>query len=147
MQTSKKGIDFIIKEEGLMLSSYLCPAGVLTIGVGHTGKDVKKGMHITKEKALELLKQDLQKFENAVNKYAITNLKQNEFDALVSFSFNVGTQAFKNSTLLKRINNNKDTESIKREFYKWKYGGGKVLPVLIARRKREYLLFKEGKYE
>lgn len=147
MKISKKGIDFIIKEEGLVLSSYLCPAGVLTIGVGHTGKDVKKGMTITKEKALELLKQDLQKFENAVNKYVMTDLKQHEFDALVSFSFNVGTQAFKNSTLLKRINNNEDTESIKREFYKWKYGGGKVLPVLVARRKREYLLFKEGIYE
>lgn len=147
MQTSKKGIEFIVKEEGLVLSSYLCPAGVLTIGVGHTGKDVKKGMTITKEKALELLENDLQKFENAVNKYVITDLKQHEFDALVSFAFNVGTQAFKNSTLLKRINNNEDTESIKREFYKWKYGGGKVLPVLVARRKREYLLFKEGIYE
>lgn len=146
MQISKNGIEFIIKEEGERLTAYRCPAGVWTIGVGHTGA-VTPGMTITKEQSRNLLKLDLLKFENAVNRYTKRDLKQHEFDALVSFSFNVGTQAFKESTLLKKINNNENLDSIKKEFYKWRFGGGKVLPVLIARRKREFDLFKEGNYE
>ena len=72
MQTSDKGIEFLIKEEGgIRLKAYKCQAGILTIGVGHTGKDVKEGMEITEEKAIELLKLDLRRFEDVVNKISM----------------------------------------------------------------------------
>ena len=142
MHISDKGIHFIIKEEGLRLKAYRCQAGVWTIGVGHTA-GVKKSDTITKEQAYELLKRDLKAFEDILNKNIQVQLKQHEFDALMSFVFNIGAGAFKKSTLLKKLNNNED---ITGEFEKWKYGGGRVLPILVARRKRELILFKEGKY-
>ena len=104
MKISEKGINFIINEEGEKLKAYICPAGVLTIGVGHTGKDVVPGMIITKEHSRELLKNDLKHFENAVEAYVKISLKQHEYDSLISFAFNVGAEAFKKSTLLKKIN-------------------------------------------
>ena len=104
MKISEKGLEFIIKEEGEVLTTYTCPAGVWTIGVGHTGKDVKAGMKITKEQSREFLKNDLIRFENSVNRSVKVNLPQNQFDALVSFAFNVGTGAFETSTLLNKIN-------------------------------------------
>lgn len=143
MHISDKGIHFIIKEEGLRLKAYRCQAGVWTIGVGHTA-GVKQGDTITQERAYELLKRDLKGFEDVLNENIQAQLKQHEFDSLMSFIFNVGAGAFKKSTLLKKLNNKED---ITEEFKKWKYGGGRVLPVLIARRKRELILFKEGKYE
>ena len=142
MHISDKGIEFIIREEGERLTAYKCPAGVWTVGVGHTA-GVKQGDTITKEQAHELLKCDLKGFEDVLNKNIQVQLKQHEFDALMSFIFNIGAGAFKKSTLLKKLNNNED---ITGEFEKWKYGGGRVLPVLVARRKRELILFKEGKY-
>lgn len=146
MHVSTDGIEFIIREEGEKLTAYKCPAGVWTIGVGHTG-NVKPNMKITKEQSRELLKSDLLKFENAVNESVKRELSQNEFDALVSFAFNVGSHAFKNSTLLRKINSNDTLESIEKEFNRWRFGGGRVLPVLVSRRKREFELFKGGKYE
>lgn len=143
MHISEKGIQFIIKEEGLRLKAYRCQAGVWTIGVGHTA-GVKQGDTITQERAYELLKRDLKGFEDVLNENIQAQLKQHEFDSLMSFIFNVGAGAFKKSTLLKKLNNKED---ITEEFKKWKYGGGRVLPVLVARRKRELILFKEGKYE
>ena len=91
MKTSDNGINLIKEFEGCMLTAYRCPAGVLTIGYGHTGSDVKAGMKITKEKATELLKKDLIKFEKHVMKYDnVYHFNQNQFDALVSFAFNIG---------------------------------------------------------
>lgn len=145
MQTSTKGIEFIVKEEGFRLSSYLCAAGIWTIGIGHTG-NVKSGMKITKEYAYELLIHDLKRFENVVNENTKAQLKQHEFDALVSLTFNIGCNAFKNSTLLKKINTKADSEEIEQQFLRWKYGGGKILPGLLARRKREFKMFVEGDY-
>ena len=147
MHISEKGIEFIIREEGERLTAYKCPAGVWTIGVGHTGKDVKKGMVITKEQSRELLKQDLKRFEMCVDTNINHILKQHEFDALVSFAFNVGCEAFRLSTLRKKINSYAPATEIAAEFRKWRKGGGKVLPVLVARREREIKLFQEGKYE
>lgn len=147
MKISEKGIEFIIKEEGERLTAYKCPAGVLTIGVGHTGKDVKEGMKITKEQSREFLKQDLKRFETCINANVSRKLKQQEFDALVSFAFNVGCEAFRLSTLRKKINSYAPATEIAAEFRKWRKGGGKVLPVLIARREREIKLFVEGKYD
>lgn len=144
MKISEKGIEFIKKEEGEVLHSYKCQAGVWTIGVGHTGKDVKPGMVITKEQSSELLKQDLKRFEDAVNKSIKVDITQPQFDALVSLAFNIGTNAFSNSTLVKKINANAPLKEIEAEFRKWRRGGGKVLPVLVARREREIKLYKEA---
>lgn len=145
MKLSEKGIEFLIKEEGEVLIAYLCPAGVLTIGIGHTGKDVKPGMKISKEQSRELLKSDLIRFENSVNRSVKVNLAQNQFDALVSFAFNVGTGAFETSTLLKKINVSASIGEIEEQFRRWNRGGGKILPVLKARREREIKLYK-GEY-
>ena len=143
MKTSDKGIKFIINEEGgIRLKAYRCQAGVWTIGVGHTGKDVKEGMEITKEKAIELLKSDLRRFENTVNKSIKVTLKQHEFDALVSLAFNIGTNAFSKSTLVKKINAGANIKEIEIEWKKWRKGGGKVLPVLVRRREREVKMYK-----
>lgn len=147
MKISEKGIEFLIKEEGEVLRAYKCPAGVLTIGVGHTGKDVKEGMTITKQQSRELLKADLRRFETCVDTNVSRILKQHEFDALVSFAFNVGCEAFRLSTLRKKINSYAPATEIAAEFRKWRKGGGKVLPVLVARREREIKLFQEGKYD
>lgn len=143
MNISNKGIEFLIKEEGgIKLKAYKCQAGVLTIGVGHTGKDVKEEMEITKEKAIELLKSDLRRFEEAVNKSIKITLKQHEFDALISLAFNIGASAFTKSTLVKKINTGADITNIEEAWKMWRKGGGKVLPVLVARRGREIKLYR-----
>lgn len=142
MKISEKGIDFIINEEGERLEAYICPAGILTIGVGHTGKDVIPGMIITKERSRELLRNDLKHFEDTVRTFVEVPLKQYEYDSLVSFAFNIGAEAFRKSTLLKKINSLAPIIEIEIEFRKWIRGGGKVLPVLQRRREREIRFFK-----
>lgn len=91
MKTSQKGKDLIVYFEGVRLNSYYCPAGVLTIGIGHTGPDVFEGQVITREQAFEMLEKDLIIYENAVNNLSLPfTLNQNQFDALVSFAYNCG---------------------------------------------------------
>ena len=140
MKISEKGINFIIKEEGEVLTSYRCAAGVWTIGVGHTGKDVAPKMKITQEKSRELLRADLSTFERAVNTYIKVKLEQCQFDALVSLAFNIGTGNFSRSTLVKKINSSAPTEEIEIEFRRWRYAAKK--PILLERRKREVRLYK-----
>lgn len=143
MQTSDKGIEFLIKEEGgIRLKAYKCQAGILTIGVGHTGKDVKEGMEITEEKAIELLKLDLRRFEDVVNKNINVTLKQHEFDALISLAFNIGCTAFSNSTVVKKINTGAKMCEVEEAWKMWRKGGGKVLPILVRRREREVKMYK-----
>lgn len=143
MKTSDKGIKFIINEEGgIRLKAYKCQAGILTIGVGHTGKDVKEGMEITEEKAIDLLKLDLRRFEDTVNKSINVTLKQHEFDALISLAFNIGASAFSKSTLVKRINAGSDMKDVEEAWKMWRKGGGKVLPILVRRREREVKMYK-----
>lgn len=143
MKISDKGIEFLIKEEGEVLTAYKCQVGVWTIGVGHTGKDVVPGMEISKEKSRELLKLDLRRFENIVNKSINGTLKQHEFDALVSLAFNIGVSAFSKSTLVKRINAGADIKDIEVAWKMWRMGGGKVLPILVRRREKEIKMYKE----
>lgn len=145
MRTSKAGIDFITCEEGVVLKTYKCQAGVPTIGVGHTGPDVKDGMVITKERAMEMLSADLQRFETCVGA-TVPTPTQCQFDALVSFAFNVGCAAFKSSTLVQLLRDGKISEAAE-QFARWNKGGGKVLPVLVGRRAREKRLFLEGRYK
>lgn len=140
---SQNGIKLIKKYEGLRLNAYKDPAGILTIGYGHT-KTVKPGMTINDEMAGLLLKIDLMDAENAVRYLVDIELSQNQFDALVSFVFNVGRRNFERSTLLKRLNENKILEAGE-EFMKWtkarQPGGLKELPGLVKRRAEEKALF------
>lgn len=142
MKISEKGIEFIIREEGEVLTSYRCQAGVWTIGVGHTGEDVTPGMRISKEKSRKFLKDDLKRFEDVVNKSIKYPIEQHQFDALVSLAFNIGVNAFANSTVVKRINVGADMKDVEEAWKMWRKGGGKVLPVLVARRGREINLYR-----
>jgi lysozyme len=139
MRTSRKGIEFIKAHEGLRLDAYLCPAGVPTIGYGHT-YNVKIGDRITAEQAEMLLIGDLIVAETEVNRYGL-HLTQNQFDALVSFVFNVGAGNFRNSTLLKRLKANPNDPDIANQFKRWVYSDGKVLPGLVRRRNEEAKLY------
>lgn len=141
MKTSDKGINLIKAYEGLVLTAYKCPADIWTIGYGHT-KDVKPGQIITALQADEFLKQDLQMFEKAVNDHNL-NINQNQFDALVSFTYNVGPGNLQKSTLLKKAKQNANDPTIAIEFAKWNKGGGRILPGLVKRRESESKLYFE----
>ena len=139
MNTSPKGISLIKEFEGLRLKAYKCPGGVWTIGYGHTA-GVKPGIVITKAQAEEYLKADLIAFEMYLNGLGLA-LNQNQFDALVSFIYNVGTGNFSNSTLLRKVRANPQDNSIMDEFLRWVYSKGRVLPGLQRRRLREMKLY------
>jgi lysozyme len=138
-KTNKAGIDLIKRFEGLRLRSYLCPAGVWTIGYGHT-KTAKPVMKITEEQAEELLHQDLIGFENAVNAMVKPKLTDNQFAALVSFAYNVGNANLRKSSVLRLINEGRLAEGAA-ALRRWNKAGGKVLPGLIRRREAEIELF------
>ena len=140
MDISQKGIDLIKRFEGCRLTVYKCPANNWTIGYGHTGADVKQGLIITQEQAEKLLKSDLTVHCNNVSKLVKVPLNQNQFDALVSFEYNVGYGNFSRSTLLALLNQKKYKETSE-EFKKWKCAGGKVLTGLVKRREAEKELF------
>ena len=140
MQTSEKGLDLIRKYEGLQLAAYVCPGGKLTIGYGHTGADVTTGKKIDAEEANALLRKDVQRFEKSVNELVMVPISQGMFDALISFSFNLGAGSLKSSTLLKKLNAD-DREGAADEFLKWNKAKGKVLAGLTARRESERELF------
>lgn len=139
MKTSDKGIGLIKRFEGLRLKAYLCPAGKPTIGYGHT-KGVKLGDVITEEEAEQLLLEDLIVVENEINKHNL-DINQNQFDALVSFVYNVGVGNFRTSTLLKKIKANPNDKTIANEFKRWVYSNGKRLPGLVKRREEEAKLY------
>ena len=144
--TSKNGKDIIKKYEGFRAAAYVCPAGVVTIGYGTTkinGKPVSENMKITTAEANVLLDEDLFIFEKHVNDLVKVDLTQNQFDALVSFVYNVGPGAFKKSTLLKKLNL-EDYEGAANEFPRWNKANKKVLPGLTRRRATEKELFENG---
>ena len=145
MRTSTAGLDLIKSFEGLELMPYKCPAGVWTVGWGHTGPDVKPGKAITEERAEALLRKDLEKFETAVSLNITVPLNQQQFDALVSFTYNCGAGALAESTLRKRLNKGEDPNKVaKEELPKWVKANGKTLPGLVSRRKKEVELFTSG---
>lgn len=146
MKTSKKGIELIKRYESLKLEPYLCPAGVPTIGYGNTyyedGTKVKiTDKPITKDRAESLFYITLFGFEIAVNKYVLSDINQNQYDALVSFAYNVGIGNFKASTLLKRVNSNPNDIDIAYQFSRWNKSNKKVLKGLTRRRKEESELY------
>jgi len=147
MNASPQGVQLVKHFEGLFLKAYKCPAGVWTIGYGHTGLKhqdgtVKASRKITAAEAEALLLHDLNVFAPSVEKLVKVPLAQHEFDALVSFHFNTG--ALGKSTLLKKLNQ-MDKGGAALEFLKWTRGGGKVLPGLVRRRKAEQYLFNTGR--
>lgn len=139
MKASEKAYSLVRQFEGLRLTAYRCPAGVWTVGYGHTS-GVLSGMIITKEQAEEFLRQDIEAVENIVNAEC-RNLRQCQFDALVSFVFNVGCGNFWKSTLLKKVKANPDDNSIMDEFLRWVYAKGVALSGLQKRRLAEMRLF------
>lgn len=136
---SNRGLNLIKRLEGLELTAYKCSAGVPTIGYGHT-KGVKMGDTCTEEQAEEWLKQDVKWAETAVNRQNL-RISQNQFDALVSFVFNMGEPEFLRSTLLRKIKANPDDPTIADEFARWKYAGGVVVTGLVNRRTAESNLY------
>ena len=140
MTTSEKGLDLIKQFEGLRLKAYKCPAGVWTIGYGHTGKDVVSGMTISETRANALLKQDVRAGEIYLNSLGI-NFEQKQFDALSSWIFNLGVGNFSKSTLRKKIVAKADDKAITDEMVKWVNSGGKPLLGLKKRRVAEANMF------
>lgn len=143
-ETSNKGIQFLIKEEGLVKRPYLDQVGVPTIGVGSTywedGTKVKMtDAPITTERAIQLFRNTLKGYELAVYSSTRDDINHNQFDALTSFTYNVGTNGFKTSELVKKVNQDKEDPKIRQAFEAWKNAGGK--PILLARRKREAALY------
>lgn len=139
MKISNKGIELIKKHEGFRSKAYRCSANVLTIGFGHT-LNVKSTDVINKEQAEYFLRQDVKSAESDVNREKL-NLTQNQFDALVSFVFNLGVGNLKKSTLLRKVKANPNDPTIRGEFERWIYAGGKVLSGLVKRRKEEADLY------
>jgi len=142
MKISPDGIAAIYRREcpapGFepVLTAYDDGSGNLTIGCGHSGPDVKAGMTITRAEADALFLKDIAPCEEAVNTNVTVGLSQHEFDALCSFSFNVGTGAFQRSTLLKKLNAG-NYEAVTKELERWNQSNGKVNAGLVNRRKSE----------
>jgi lysozyme len=137
---SEEGLELIKRFEGLRLSTYTCAGGKLTIGYGHTGRDVDEDMTITEEEANDLLESDVKWAEGTVNKWVQVTINQNQFDALVSLIFNIGAMNFINSTLLKELNLGLYDEAVD-QFLRWNRAKGRVLDALVKRRKEERDLF------
>jgi|TARA_B100000035_G_C20572006_1_gene367222 lysozyme len=139
LKTSAEGLSLIKKFEGCELYAYQCSAGVWTIGYGHT-KDVEPGMQITKEDAEEMLVEELHEYESYINDFVTAPLSQNQFDALVSWVYNLGPANLKSSTMLKVLNAG-NYDEVPAQMKRWNKAGGKRLEGLIRRREAESLLF------
>lgn len=157
MKLSEKGIEILHHFESCSLKPYLCPAKVPTIGWGNTtyasGKKVTmKDKPITQKEADELFLNIVSKFEKEVKSIVTSNLTDDQFSALVSFAYNVGSdididtipEGLGDSTLLKKVNKNPNDPTIPDEFLKWNKVGGKVLAGLTRRRRSEAHLYKHG---
>jgi lysozyme len=143
---ASKGLDLIKSFEGLRLKPYLCSANVPTIGYGNTfyenkAKVTLKDSAITEQRAVELLAWSLKGFEQYVDSYCVDTITQNQFDALVSFCYNLGPANLKSSTLLKKVNANPNDPTIRAEFLKWNKAGGRALAGLTRRRTAEADLY------
>lgn len=147
-RTTPEGIDCLVRREGKVLKMYRDSAGLPTIGVGHllTKDELRSGkigclsadwhVGLTEDQAEELLRNDLNTAERAVEDYVIVPLSPHQHDALVSFVFNVGTEAFRSSTLLKQLNN-KQYQSVPTQLRRWIYAAGERNRILVARREDE----------
>ena len=139
MEISDKGIKLIKEFEGLELTSYLCPAKVWTIGYGHI-KGVQEGMEWTEEQAEEALKEEIVGYCKYVEEYVKVPLNQNQFDALVSWTYNLGPTSLKKSTMLKVLNKG-NYDEVPEQIKRWNKARGQVLKGLVRRRDTEAELF------
>jgi len=140
---SDQGLALTEQFEGLRLTAYQDSIGVWTIGYGHTGPDVQPGLAITQEQAGALLLQDVAGAAAAVNRLVTVPLTQNQFDALVDFTFNAGQGNLASSTLLRELNAG-NTAGAAAQFLVWVYAGGVQLPGLAKRRQAEAALFQSA---
>jgi lysozyme len=139
MKTSKDGLQLIKDFEGLELNAYKCAAGVWTIGYGHI-KGVQEGMSISEARANEMLNEELTEYENYINKGVTVPLSQCQFDAMVSWVYNLGNGNLSSSTLLKVLNSG-DYAGVPAQMLRWNKAGGKVLAGLTRRRQAEADMF------
>ena len=139
MNIGTKGLEMIKHFEGLELNAYQCAAGVWTIGYGHT-KDVQQGMVISEDTANEMLVEELNEYESYITGLVTVELNQNQFDAMVSWVYNLGVGNLKASTLLKVLNAG-DYAGVPAQMMRWNKAGGKVLEGLTRRRQAEADLF------
>ena len=139
MNIGTKGLDLIRFFEGLELNAYQCAAGVWTIGYGHT-KDVQEGMTISEARANEMLAEELNEYESYITGLVTVELNQDQFDAMVSWVYNLGVGNLKASTLLKVLNAG-DYDGVPAQMMRWNKAGGKVLEGLTKRRQAEADLF------
>ena len=144
MKLSNNGYKFIATQEGVKNTSYPDVKGIYTIGIGFimiNGKAVTKGMSMSDDEIEKEFFVQITKYENCVNANVKSILNQNQFDALVSFTFNLGAGSLKSSTLLKKVNINPADATIANEFAKWNKAGGKVIAGLTKRREAEAKLY------
>lgn len=139
-EVNEAGVRLVQEFEGCRLDAYRCPAGVPTIGYGATGPDIRMGMVWTQEQADARLVEDLARFADGVERLVEVDLSDNQFAAIVSFAFNVGLGAFRDSTLLRKLNAG-DYLGAADQLPRWNKGGGRVLPGLTRRRAAERDLF------
>lgn len=140
MRCNEAGLTLIKRYEGLSLTAYRCPAGVLTVGYGSTGPHVKEGMTVTPGQADALLRKDVRAAEEAVTRMVSIPLTENQFSALVSLVFNIGAGNFRDSTLRARLNAKRYFDAAD-EFPRWNKAGGRPLAGLTKRREEERALF------
>lgn len=156
LHLTDKGLSLIKRFEGFSPTVYVCPAGYWTIGFGHMlrafdrNRDTRRFMSgnpypagITREEADEMLIADLRKYEAAVARLITVPLQNEQFDALVSFTYNLGAGALQRSTLRRKVNGGFHDE-VPHEFSKWVWGGGRKLPGLVKRREAEAGLYEQG---
>ena len=139
-EVSEAGVRLVQEFEGCRLDAYLCPAGIPTIGYGATGPDIRMGMVWTQEQADARLVEDLARFADGVERLVEVDLSDNQFAAIVSFAFNVGLGALRDSTLLRKLNAG-DYEGAADQFPRWARAGGRLMPGLSRRRLAERALF------
>lgn len=142
-----KGLSLIKQFEGLLLKPYKCPAGIPTIGYGATYypnglRVTMSDKAITEGQASTMLMNMLKTYEKSVDSFCRDDINQNQFDALCAFAYNVGVNALKNSTLLKKVNNNPQDVTIRNEFLKWNKANGRALKGLTNRRIAEADLYE-----
>ena len=144
LKISQEGIALIKKFEGCELTAYQCSAGVWTIGYGHT-KGIEEGMEITQQEAEDMLVEELHEYENYINDNVTAPLSQNQFDAMVSWVYNLGPANLKSSTLLKVLNAG-NYDDVPFQIRRWNKAGGVTLDGLIRRREAEALLFQNKEW-
>ena len=140
MQVTPTGLELIKRFEGFSATPYRCPAGYLTIGFGHVMQPGEDFSLISQEEAEALLARDARDAEDAVCRFIEAPLSEGQFDALVSFTFNLGAGALQRSTLRRKLKRH-EYLAASAEFPRWVYAGGRILPGLVARRQAEKALF------